>query len=72
MLKLLCIAAGVARAVVLLVLLALAWRMLATAPWPLIALAVVGLPVAIWLHVVWWAPKERQRQAGPAHQTAGK
>ena len=72
MLKLLCIAAGVARAVVLLVLLALAWRMLATAPWPLIALAVEGLPVAVWLHVAWWAPKERQRQAWLAQHAVGK
>lgn len=66
MFKLLCVAAGAMKAAVLLVFLFFVWRVLATAPWPLAALVVLGVPAAVWLHFAWWAPRERQRAAALA------
>lgn len=59
MLKLLHFALGAMKASVLLVFVFFVWKALATAPWPLIVLAAVGVPVAIWLHVTYWQPRKR-------------
>jgi hypothetical protein len=50
---------GAMKAAVLLVFAFLVWRVLATAPWPLVALAVVSVAASVWLHFFWWAPKKR-------------